>query len=123
MELPDGSYSVSDIQDHIEYIIKKHEKLTVIPPIHVYLNRTNDRLVFKIKDGYKVELQMPETMKLFDSTKKLIGETKNGENVPNLEVIEVVSVQCPLVDNQYQQKSKVLCTFMPNEFYAYSLNF
>ena len=51
MELPDGSYSVSDIQDHIEYIIKKHEKLTVIPPIHDYINRTNDRLVFKIKDG------------------------------------------------------------------------
>ena len=60
-ELPDGSYSVSDIQDYIEYIIKKHETLTAIPPIHVYINRINNRLVFKIKDGYKLGLQTPET--------------------------------------------------------------
>ena len=51
-ELPDGSYSVSCIQDYIEYIIKKRETLTTIPPIHVYINRINNRLVFKIKDGY-----------------------------------------------------------------------
>ena len=97
-ELPDGSYSVSNIQDYIKYIIKKHERLTAIPPIHVYINRINNRLVFKIKDGYKLELQMPETMKLFGSTKKTIDKTKNGENVPSLEVVEVVLVQCNLVD-------------------------
>ena len=51
-------------------IIKKHETLTTLPPIHVYINRINNRLVFKIKDGYKLELQTPETMKLFSSTKK-----------------------------------------------------
>ena len=68
-ELPDGSYSVSDIQDYIEYISKKHEILTTIPPSHVYLNRISNRLVFKIKDGYKLELPTPETMKLFSSTK------------------------------------------------------
>ena len=45
---------------------------------------------------------MPETMKLFGSTKKLIGKTKNGEKVPNLEVVEVVLVHCNFVDNQYQ---------------------
>ena len=61
-ELPDGSYSVSDIQDYIEYIIKNHKTLTTIPPIHVYINRINNRLVFKIKHGYKLELQTPETM-------------------------------------------------------------
>ena len=55
-ELPDGSYSVSDIQDYIAYIMKKHDKLTTIPPIHVYINRINNILVFKIKDGYKLEL-------------------------------------------------------------------
>ena len=54
-ELPDGSYSVSDIQDYIEFIIKKHETLTTIPPIHVYINRINNKLVFEIKDGYKLE--------------------------------------------------------------------
>ena len=56
LELPDGSYSVSDIQEYIEFIIKKHETLTAVPPVHVYINRTNNRLVFKIKDGYKLEL-------------------------------------------------------------------
>ena len=72
-ELSDGSdYSVSDIQDYIEFVIKKHETLTTIPPINVYINRVNYRLVFKVKDGCKLELQTPETMKLFSSTKKLI---------------------------------------------------
>ena len=71
-ELPDGSYPVSDIQDYIEYIIKKHETLTTNPLTHVYINRINYRLVFKIKDGYKLELQTSETMKFFGSTKKLI---------------------------------------------------
>ena len=65
---------------------------------------------------------MPETMKLFGSTKKLINKTKNGENVPSFEVLEVVLVQCNLEDNQYQQKSKVLYTFTPNKSYAYLLN-
>ena len=75
-EIPDGSYSVLDIQDYIEFIIKKHETLTTIPPIHVYINIINHRLVLKIKDGYKLELQTPETMKLFRSTKKLIDKNK-----------------------------------------------
>ena len=61
-------------------------------------------------------------MKLFGSTKKLIDKTKNGENIPNLEVAEVVLVHCNLVDNQYQQKSEVLYTFTPNKSYAYLLN-
>ena len=69
-EFPNGSYSVSDTQDFIEYIIKKHEKLATILPVHFYINGINNRLVFKIKDGYKVELQTSETMKLFASTKK-----------------------------------------------------
>ena len=51
--LPDGSYSVSDTQDYIEFILNKHDKLTAIPPVHVYVNRINNRLVFKIKDGIK----------------------------------------------------------------------
>ena len=82
--------------------------------------------MFKIKDGYKLELQTPETMKLFGSISrsifyllKLIDITKNEEKVPSLVVVEVVSVQCNLVDNQYQQKSKVLHTFTPNKSYAY----
>ena len=128
-ELADDSYSVADNQGYIEYIIKKHEALTAIPAIHVYINRINNRLVLKMMDvkvdnrkyGYKLELQTPETMRLFGSTKKFIGKTKIGEKVPSFEVLEVVLVQCNLVDNQYQ-KSKVLYTFTPNKSYAYLLN-
>ena len=73
--LPDGSYSVSDIQDYIKYI-SKHKTLIAIPLIHVYINRISNWLVFKVKDGYNRELKMPETMKLFGSTKKSIDKTK-----------------------------------------------
>ena len=128
-ELPDGSYSVTNNQEYIEHIIKKHEALTAIPAINVYINRINNRLVFKMmdvkvdnrKDGYKLELQTPKTMKLFGSTKKFIGKTKIGEKTPSLEVVEVVLAQCNLVDNQYE-KYKVLYTFTPNKSYAYLLN-
>ena len=75
--------------------------------------------MFNIKNECKLELQMPEILKLFGSTKKLIDETKNGES---LEVVEVILVQCNLLDNQYQQKSEVLYTFAPNKSYAYLLN-
>ena len=61
---------LSDIQDYIEHTIKKQTK-TTIPPIHVYINRINNKLVFKIKDGYKLELQTPETLKLFVAQKNL----------------------------------------------------
>ena len=61
-------------------------------------------------------------MKLIGSTKKVIDKTKNGENVPSLEVVEAVLAQCNLVDNRYQQKSKVLYTFTPKTSYAYLLN-
>ena len=98
-ELPDGSYSVSDIQNYIEYIIKKHETLPTNLPFHIYTNRFNNRLVFKIKNGCKPELRTPETTKLFGSAKKLINKTKNGENVLSLEIVEVVLVQCNKVDN------------------------
>ena len=75
---------MSDIQDYIKYIIKKHETLTRSTPIHVYFNTINNRLVFKMKDGYELQLQTPETMKLFGSTEKLIDKTKDGEKVPSL---------------------------------------
>ena len=113
---------MSGIQGYIEYIIKKKKTLTIIPPFNVSINRINNRLVFKIKDGYKLELQTPETMKLFGSTKKLINKTKNGEKVAILEIVEGFLVQCNLVVNQYQQKSEVSYTFTPNKSYAYLLN-
>ena len=84
----DRSYSVSDTQVCIEYIIKKHETLTAIRPIHVYINRINNRLRLK----YKIELQSLETTELFGSTKKLIDKTRKEEKVQSLEVVEVVQI-------------------------------
>ena len=78
--------------------------------------------MIKITDEFKLELQTRETIKLFCSTEKLIDKTKNWENVPSLGVVEVVLVQCNLVDNQYQRKSEVLYTFTPSKSYAYLLN-
>ena len=71
----------------------------IIPAIHLYINRINNMLVFKIKDGYKLELQMSGTMKIFSSTKKLIDKKKKWRNVPNLEVGEEVLVQCNSINN------------------------
>ena len=69
-DLPDGSYSISDIQDYFEFIIKKYETLTKNPPVQIYPNKIKNRIVFKIKTGYKLKLLTPETMKLLGSTKK-----------------------------------------------------
>ena len=71
-DLPDGSYSISDIQDYFECMIKKHETLTENPPIQIYPNKIKNRIVFKIKTGYKLELLTPETMRLLGSTKKML---------------------------------------------------
>ena len=100
-DLPDGLYNISEIQDYIEYIIKKHETI-----------------VFKIKIGYKLELLSKETMKLLGSTKDIIDADKNSENVPRLENVEVILVHCNLVNNSYQQHSRVLFTFVPNKQYG-----
>ena len=81
-DLPDGLYNISEIQDYIEYIIKKHKTIGENAPILIYANTINSRIVFKIKTGYKLELLSEETMKLLGSTKDIIDADKNGENVP-----------------------------------------
>ena len=117
-DLPDRSYNISEIQDYIEYIIKKHETIGENAPILIYANATNDRIVFKIKSGYKLELLSKETMKLLGSTSSIINADKNSENVPRLENVEVVLVHCNLVNNSYQQASRVLFTFVPTKQYG-----
>ena len=74
--LPDGSYSIADIQDQFEFIIKKHETLTEIPPMQIYPNKIKSRIVFKVKAEQKLELLSPETMKLLGSTKKMLIKIK-----------------------------------------------
>ena len=61
-----------------------------------------------IKTGYCLELVTPETIKLLGSTKSKITKDKNGENIPYLEIAEVVLIHCNVVDNSYLQNSRVL---------------
>ena len=97
--MSDGSYSISDIQDYFEYIIKKHETIADNPPALIYVNKIKNRIVFKIKIGYKLELLAEETMQLLGSSKKLIDKNKNGEILPRLEAVKVVLVNCNLVNS------------------------
>ena len=62
-DLPNGSYSIANIQYYFEFIIKKHENLIENPPVQIYSNKIKNRIVFKIKTGCKLELLSPETMK------------------------------------------------------------
>ena len=79
------------------------------------LNKIKKRIVFKINTGNKLELLTEETMQLLGSSKKVVDKNKNGELSPRLETFDVVLVHCSLVDNNYQQASKVLFTFVPNK--------
>ena len=94
---------------------KKHETFIENPPIQIYPNKFKNRIVFKIKTGYKLELLTSETMRLLESAKKDVDSDKNSENVPKLEFVEVVLVHCNLVKNDYQHTSKVLFRVVPNK--------
>ena len=84
LELPDGSYSISDVQNYFEYIFKKHEEETVNLSITIYINEIENRITFKIKTGYYLELLTPKTMTFVGSTKSKITKNGNGKSVPNL---------------------------------------
>ena len=116
--LPDGSYSVSDIQDYFQYILKKHGENTDKPSIQIYVNKIENMITFKIKNGYNLQLLTKETMKLLGSTKNKITKDKNGENVPHLEITEVVLVHCNMVNNDYRHDSRLLYTFVPNKSFG-----
>ena len=102
-ELSDGLYSVSDIQDYFNYVFKKHGEDK--PSVQIYVTKIENRVTFKIKNGYSLEFLKPETMKLLGRTENKITKDKNGENVPHLEIAEVVLVHCSIVNNDYQQDS------------------
>ena len=92
-DVPDGSYSIPALQNCF-------------------------RIVFKIKSGYELELLSKETMRLLGSSSDTIDDDKNSELVPKLESVDLVLVHCNVVNNNYQQASKVLFTFVPNKKYG-----
>ena len=112
------------LMDHFLYQIfntilsifkKKHGENIDNPSIRIHVNKIENKITFKIKIGYYLELLTTETMKLLGSTENKITKDKNGENVPHLEITEVVLVHCNIVNNDYQEDSRVLYTFVPNK--------
>ena len=114
----DGSYSIAALQNYFEYVIKKHETIAEVSPVLIYVNEINNRIAFKIKSGYKLELLSKGTMRLLGSLSDTIDGDKNSELVPKLESVDLVLVHCNVVNNSYQQASKVLFTFLPNKKYG-----
>ena len=119
-ELPDGSYTVSDINDYFQYIIKKHQ--TEEDSLKVYVNKIENRITFKLKTGWSLTFMTQQTQTLMGSKEKKINSSKNGELVPELEITEVVLVHCNLVNNDYQRDSRILYTFIPDKGFGQLLN-
>ena len=84
----------------------------------MFIHKIENRITFKIKTGYFLELLTSETMKLLGSTKSKITKDENGENVPHLEITEVILVHCDIVNNDYQQDSRVLYTYVQNNSFG-----
>ena len=103
-ELPDGSYSISDIQNYFDYVFKKHSESADNPSIYMFL-----------------ELLTPEIMELLGSTESKITKDKNGENFPHLEVVELALIHSNLINNNYLQNSRILYTLVPNKAFGSSL--
>ena len=117
-DVPDGSYSIIALQNYFEYIIKKHGTIADVSAVLIYVNEINNRIVFKIKSGYKLELLSKETMRLLGSLADTIDGDQNSELVPKLESVDLVLLHCNLVNKNYHQASKVLFTFVPNKKYS-----
>ena len=98
------------------------EKKTANPLIEIYVNNIENRITFEIKTGCYLELLTAEKMKLFGSNKSKIKKDKNGENVPYLEITEVVLIDCNVVNNSYLQIAGVLYTFLPNKCFGHLLD-
>ena len=110
--------------DHFPYRIfriifsifyKKHGENNDNPSIRVYVDKIGNRITFKIKTRFYLKLLTSETIKLLGSTENEITKNKNGENVTNLEITQIVLVQCNILTNDYQQDLRVLYTFVPNK--------
>ena len=114
-ELPDKSNYVSDIQGYLQHILEKLGENIDNPSVKICVNKIESRITFRITNRYSLELLTPETMKLLGSTENKITKYQNDENVPHLEITEVVLVHCNIVNNDYQQDSRVLYTFVPNK--------
>ena len=113
--LPDGSYSIADIQDYFEFIIKKHETLPENPSVQIHPNKIKENRI-------QIRISISRNDKIIREHKKDIEHDKDGEDVSKLESVEVVLVHCNLVNNNYLKTSKVLFTFVPNKQFEQLIN-
>ena len=91
--------------------------------MRIYANKKKgNRITFTIKAGYYLELVTPETTKLLGSTKSKITKDENDENVPHLEITQVILIHCNIGNNDDQENSRVLYTFVPNKSIAQLLD-
>ena len=109
-QLQHGMNNLNYQMDHILYQIfkislnislKKHETVTHNPSIMIYVNKIENKITFEIKTGYYLELLTPETMKLLESTKSKVTKNESSENIPNLEITDVILVHCNIVTHNY----------------------
>ena len=109
-ELPDGSYSVSDIQEYFEYILKKHGEEIDNPSIRIYVNKIENRITFKIKTEYYLELLTPDTIKLLGST---------GNKITKIKMMKMFLIQ--RLQKQYQSIVTLL-TMIINKIQEFCLH-
>ena len=124
-------FELPDVMDHILYQIfkiilnlffKKRKIVADNPSVRINLNEIDYRVTSKIKTGYYLELIRPETMKLLQSIKSKITKDENSRNVPRLEITEVVLKHRNISNNDYQQDSRVLYTFVFNKSFGHLLD-
>ena len=119
-ELPEGSYSVADVNGYFQYIIKKHTTDTDL--LSVFVNRILNRVAFKMKSGVSLELMNDATKRFLGSSKSVITGEINGDLVPKVETVQTVLIHCNLVNNDYQHDSRVLYAFVPDKSFGQLLS-
>ena len=115
------------LTDHILYQIFKINlslSLKNSPPIRIFVTEIENRTMLynRIETGYYLELLTPETMKLLESTVSKISKDENGENMPQLEIIEAVLVHFITINNDYQQHLRTLHAIVPNKLFGQLLD-
>ena len=122
-DLPDGSCTIADIQNYFLWIIKKHETITSKEesPILIHPNKIKNKIVFKIKTGYKLQMFTNEAMRLLGDGPR-VDTDKNSKNVPELEQVHSALLHCNVVHNDYLQNSKLLHTFVPDNSFGQLLS-
>ena len=110
-----GQHGMKNLKYLMDGVIKKHETFTDNPPIRIYVNKIENRIIFRTNTGYYLKHVTSKTMKSIESSKSKKNRDENDETVPHLEVTEVVLVNCNIDNNDCQQDSIVLYTFAPNK--------